>query len=80
MNLPQALKMPSVSGLGKSPKGFLRNQSIRGFFGFKSGFQNCFWNLFSTSGFSQICKIRNAWKLPSPFSTIPGFEKSNWSF
>jgi hypothetical protein len=49
-------------------KVFYENQSICGFFGFKSSFQNCFWNIFSTSGLSQICKIRNVWKLPSPFS------------
>jgi hypothetical protein len=46
------------------PQGILRNQSIRGFFGFKSSFQNCFWNVFSTSGFSQTCKKRNVWKFP----------------
>jgi hypothetical protein len=63
MNIPETLKMPSLSGLGKRPQGILRNQSIRGFFGFKFSFQNCFWNVFSTSGLSQICKIRNAWKL-----------------
>jgi hypothetical protein len=46
------------------------NQSIRGLFSFEFSFQNCFWNLFSTSGLSQICKIRNVWKLPIPFSRI----------
>jgi hypothetical protein len=49
-------------------QGILRNQSTRGFFGFESSFKKCFWNLFITSGLSQICKIRNFWKLPSPFS------------
>jgi hypothetical protein len=68
MKIPETLKMPSLSGLGKRPQGILRNQSIRGFFGFKYSFQNGFWNVFSTSGLSQICKIRNGWKLPSPFS------------
>jgi hypothetical protein len=57
-------------GLGKIPQGILQNQSIRGFFGFESTFQNCFWNVFSTSGLSQICKIRNAWKLPVPFQGL----------
>jgi hypothetical protein len=40
-------------------------QSIRGFFNNKCSFQNWFWNLSSTSGLSQIWKIRNSWKLPS---------------
>jgi hypothetical protein len=34
---------------------------------FEYSIQNCFWNVFSTSGLSQIWKIRNVWKLPSPF-------------
>jgi hypothetical protein len=68
MTIPETLKMSSLSGLGKRPQAILRNQSIRGFFGFKSIFQNCFWNIFSTSGMSQLCKIRNVWKLPSTFS------------
>jgi hypothetical protein len=55
INVPETLKMPSLSGLGKRRQGILRNQSIGGFFGFKSYFQNCFWNFFSTSGLSQIC-------------------------
>jgi hypothetical protein len=45
------------------------------FFGFKSSFHNCFWN-----GLSEICKIRNVWKLPSPFSRntlIPCSEKTS---
>jgi hypothetical protein len=62
MNIPETLKMPSLSGYGKRPQGILRNQIICGFFGFKFSFQNCFWNVFSTSGLSQICKIRNVWK------------------
>jgi hypothetical protein len=44
---------------------FPKIQSIREFFGNKSCFQNWFLNLSSTSGLSQIWKIRNAWKLPS---------------
>jgi hypothetical protein len=55
MNIPETLKMPSLRGLGKSPQGILRNQSTRGFFGFE--FKIIF-----------ICKIKNIWKLPSPFS------------
>jgi hypothetical protein len=66
MNIPETLKMPSLSGLVKRQQGILRNQSIRGFVGFESSLQNCFWNVLSTSGLSQICKIRNAWKLPVP--------------
>jgi hypothetical protein len=41
-----------------------------------------FWNLFSTNGLSQICKIRNVWKLPSPLSKntlISCSEKTSWS-
>jgi hypothetical protein len=84
MNIPETLKMPALSGLGKRPQGFFfyKNQSINGFFSFEYSFQNCFWNVFSTSGLSQICKIRNAWKLPSPFSRntlITCSEKSSWS-
>jgi hypothetical protein len=82
MNIPETLKMPSLSGLVKKPQGILRNQSIRGFFDFKSSFHNYFWNVFSTSGLSQICKIRNVWKLPSPFSwntLILCSEKTSWS-
>jgi hypothetical protein len=61
---------------------FYEKKSIRGLFGFKSSFQNCFWNLFSTSGWSQIYKIRNVWKLPIPLSRItlvPSSGKSSWS-
>jgi hypothetical protein len=82
MNIPETLKMPSMGGLGKRPQAILQNQSIRGFFGFESSFQNCFWNLLSTSGLSQIWKIRNVWKLPSPFSRntlTPCSEKTYWS-
>jgi hypothetical protein len=64
MNIPETLKMPSLAGLGKRQQGILRDQSTRGFFSFESSFQNCFWNVFSTSGLSQICKIRNVWKFP----------------
>jgi hypothetical protein len=63
-------------------KVFYENQTIRGLFGFESSFQNCIWNLFITSGLCQICKIRNVWKLSSPFSRntlIPSSEKSTWS-
>jgi hypothetical protein len=60
--------MPSLCGLGKRPQGILRNQSTRGFFGFEFSFENCFCNVFSTSGLSQIYKITNVWKLSRPFS------------
>jgi hypothetical protein len=42
MNIPETLKMLSLSGLEKRQQGILRNQSTRGFFGFESSFQNCF--------------------------------------
>jgi hypothetical protein len=49
-----------LSGFGKRQnKVFSENQSIRGLFGFETGFQNCIWNLFSASGLSQICTIRH---------------------
>jgi hypothetical protein len=63
MNIPETLKM--LSGLEKRPQGILRNQSTSGFFRFQSCFQNSFWNLFITSGLSQICKIRNAFQVRS---------------
>jgi hypothetical protein len=59
MNIPETLKMPSLSGLKKIPQGILRNQSTCGFFGFEFSFQNCCWNVFITSGLSQSYKIRN---------------------
>jgi hypothetical protein len=31
LNIPEILKMPSISGLGKRPQGILQNQSTRGF-------------------------------------------------
>jgi hypothetical protein len=74
--------MPSLSSLGKRPQCILRNQSTCGFFDFESSFQNWFWNVFSTSGLSQICKIRNVWMLPSPFSRntlIPCSKTTSWS-
>jgi hypothetical protein len=70
MHIPETLKMPSLSGVGKRQQGILRNQSTRGFFSFESSFHNGFWNVFSTSGLSQICKIRNSWKLPVPSQGI----------
>jgi hypothetical protein len=56
MNIPEALEMPSLSGLGKRPQGILRDQSTRIFFGFLSSFQNGFWNLFSISGLETLNK------------------------
>jgi hypothetical protein len=82
MNIPETLKMLSLSGLEEGPQGILRIQSTRGFFDFESSFQNCFWNLYITSDLSQICKIRNVWKLTSPFSIntlLPCSEQSSWS-
>jgi hypothetical protein len=61
---------------------FSENQSIRDFFGSESCFQNCFWNLYSFSGLSQICKIRNAWKLTSLISwntLISSSKRNSWS-
>jgi hypothetical protein len=75
-------KCPLWVAWERDHKVFYGNPSIRGFFGFKFSFQNCFWNVFSTSGLSQICKIRNVWKRPSPFSwntLIPCSEKTSWS-
>jgi hypothetical protein len=67
MNLPKTLKMPWLIGFGKRQQGIFWEPKYRWFlFGFESSsFQNCFWNLFSSSGLSQICKIRNAWKFAS---------------
>jgi hypothetical protein len=62
------LNMPLLSGLGMRQQSILRNQRTRGYFWFESSFQNCFWNGLSTSVLSEICKIRNVWKFPSPFS------------
>jgi hypothetical protein len=59
-------------------KVFHENQSL---LSFDSSFQNCFWNLFSTSGSSSIWQIRNVWKLLSPFSRntlIASSEKTSW--
>jgi hypothetical protein len=39
MNIPEILKMPSLSGLGKRPQGILKNQSTHGFFGIESSFK-----------------------------------------
>jgi hypothetical protein len=64
------------------PQFILRKPKYTWFLWFESSFQNCLWNLFSTTGLSQIYKIRNVWKLPSPFSKntlIPSSEKSSWS-
>jgi hypothetical protein len=77
MNIPETVKMPSLSGLGKRPQGILRDLSTYCFFGFKCSFENCLWNLFITFGLSQICKIRNVWKLSSPFSMKTSFWKKN---
>jgi hypothetical protein len=81
MSLSKTLKMPLLAS-ERDHKVFCKNQSIRGFFGFESSFQNCLWNLFSTFGLSQISEIRNVWKFPSPFSRnilIPRSEKTSWS-
>jgi hypothetical protein len=46
-------------------------------------FQTYFWNLSSTSGLSQIYKMRNVWKLPIPFSrntVISSIEKTSLSW
>jgi hypothetical protein len=61
--------MPLLNGFGKRQQGVVyENQRKSGFFCFELSFQNNFLKLFSTSGLSQICKIRNAWKLLRPFS------------
>jgi hypothetical protein len=66
----------------RDPKVYYENISMRGFFDFESSFQNCYWNLFSTSGLSCILKIKNIRKLPSLFSRntlIPSSERTFWS-
>jgi hypothetical protein len=71
-----------LSSFGKRQQGISEKKNIRDFFGFKSTVQNCFWNLFITSGLSQICIIRNACKLPSPISWLSLIlfsEKTSWS-
>jgi hypothetical protein len=45
---------------------YLTKSHTRGFFGVDSDFQNCFWNVFITSGFSQICK--NVFKFQEDYS------------
>jgi hypothetical protein len=83
MNSPETLKMPSLSGLGKRfYTRYFTKSKYTWFLWFKFSFQNCFWNVFSTSDLSQIYKIRNVWKHPSPFSRntlIPCFEKTSCS-
>jgi hypothetical protein len=82
MNLPKTRKIPLLSGFDKRPQGIFRKSNIRDFFGFEFSFQNYFWNLCSTSGLCKICKIRNVWKFPSPFSRntmISRSEKTYWS-
>jgi hypothetical protein len=54
MNIPETLKMPSLSGLGKRLQGILRNQSTRGFFDVGFSFQNCFFESFSHIWFVSI--------------------------
>jgi hypothetical protein len=38
MNIPETLKMPSLSGSGKRPKSILKNQRTRFFYSFESSF------------------------------------------
>jgi hypothetical protein len=61
--------------LGKETTSYFT--STDGFFGFKCSFENCLWNLFITFGLSQICKIKNVWKLSSPFLMKTSFWKKN---
>jgi hypothetical protein len=68
MNLPIQSKCPYWVASEWDHKVFHENQRIRCLLGFEFSFQNCFWNLFSASGMSESYKIRNFWKLPSPFS------------
>jgi hypothetical protein len=55
------LKMPLLEASERDHKVIYENQSLRGFFGFKSSFHNCFSKHFNISDLSQICKIRNVW-------------------
>jgi hypothetical protein len=46
-------EMLIFTGFGKRPEAFFyENQSISDLFDFESSFQNCFWNVYSTSGSS----------------------------
>jgi hypothetical protein len=68
MNLPKTLNMLLLSGFGMTPQS-----------SFECSFQNY---LFSTSGLSEMRKIRNVRKLPSPFSRntpISSSDKTSWS-
>jgi hypothetical protein len=38
LNIPEKMKMPTLSGLGKRPQGILLDQSTRGFFDFGPSF------------------------------------------
>jgi hypothetical protein len=77
MNHP---KMTLLSGFGKRQQVIFEIQSMRGFFVFEFSFQISFWKHFSTSGLSQIWKIRNAWNFLGPISRntlIPCSEKTS---
>jgi hypothetical protein len=68
MNMPETLKTPCLSGLGKIPQGILRQQNTRGFFGFESSFQNCFWILFITSDLEE--KLSNKFINFLPYQSL----------
>jgi hypothetical protein len=76
-------KIALIEWLWKENKVLSANQSMCGFFRFECCFENGFWNFFIFSSLSQIYKIRNAWKLPSPFlrnSLLSSSEKTFWNF
>jgi hypothetical protein len=59
-----------------------KTHGLRGLFDLEFSFQNGFCELFNTSGFSQICKIKNVWNLTSPFTSntrIPSSKNTSWS-
>jgi hypothetical protein len=71
--------MPSLSGLGKRPQGVLRNQCTRGLFGLSLVFKTVFGMFLAHLFFSEICLLRNVWKLPSScLALIPYSEKTSW--
>jgi hypothetical protein len=68
-----------IEWLRKKTRRYFPKTKVNVFF---FGFESSFWNIFSTSVLSQICKIINSWILPNPFSRntlIPSSEKTSWS-
>jgi hypothetical protein len=71
----------ALTFFGKRPQGIFRKPKFLWFWVYS--FQNCFWNIYSIFGLSQICKMKNVWKFPNPFSRntlISSAEKTSCSF